>query len=551
MNDRKKTLVLLSLATLLLTGCATHKAASNPATTPLGRAPIREVTEQQLKTDSRLIDALTLQETGHLDEALEAFARLTHDEPSCAAAWYGQGQLLMARHWLDSALHCMQHAVELQDTNVWYLMSLAQLYQLKGDATRLAATGERLVAQRPQVLEYYYSLSNAYLAAGDIQSAVETLNRVERRVGVTEPVSLQKQQIWESVGKHDKALREVEALADAMPQERRYQAMLAEKYMQAKNYRKAKQYYDRILQAHPDDEYIHLQLAEYYKQTKHPAEADSEMVAAFAHPRLDTRTKLQLLTSFYPAETFYSNDVCLRLAQTVLEQSNQAPEACVIYGDLLMHRNRYDEAADLLTRGLAADSTRYTLWEALLISLSQVPAREDDLYTYARRAERLFPMQTLPHYMAGLYALRHERYDEAVTTLEQALKWGFNRGYLEAETYGLLAESYYQNGQHEKAWHMFDRYLALRPDDWGTLNNYAYYLALQGVQLEKAEQMSRRTVDAEPDNANSLDTYAWILHLLGRDREALSYMERAVARDPHNDTLQRHLTTIRAAANSR
>jgi tetratricopeptide (TPR) repeat protein len=108
-----------------------------------------------------------------------------------------------------------------------------------------------------------------------------------------------------------------------------------------------------------------------------------------------------------------------------------------------------------------------------------------------------------------------------------------------------MPECFYRTGQYERAWRAFEQYVKLRPDDWGMLNNYAYYLAERGVQLEKAEQMSRRTVEAEPDNANSLDTYAWILHLLGRDAEALPYMEKAVRLDPKSDTLRQHLDTIK------
>ena len=77
------------------------------------------------------------------------------------------------------------------------------------------------------------------------------------------------------------------------------------------------------------------------------------------------------------------------------------------------------------------------------------------------------------------------------------------------------------------------------------MNNYAYYLSEQGLELEKAEAMSRKTIEADPDNANSLDTYAWILHLLGRDREALPYMEKAIRLSPKSETLQQHLEVIK------
>ena len=107
-----------------------------------------------------------------------------------------------------------------------------------------------------------------------------------------------------------------------------------------------------------------------------------------------------------------------------------------------------------------------------------------------------------------------------------------------------MAECYYRSGQYDKAWRAFEQYMALRPDDMLMLNNYAYYLALQGVELEKALAMSRRTIEAQPDEPNSLDTYAWILHLLGRDAEALPYIKKAVKLNPQSDTLQQHLKEI-------
>ena len=492
-------------------GCGGHKAAA-PTDSRYQRAPIREVSEEQLKLDNRLVDALTLQETGHTAEALEAYARLTADAPQLAAAWYGQSQLLLQRGWSDSALHCAQRAAALDANNEWYQLNL----------------------------------SNACIAAGDLPAAVEALNRVEKRRGVTETISLQKQRLWEAAGRPDKAMKEIEALADAMPQEKRYNAIMAEMHMSRKNYKKAKQYYDRVLAADPQDNYIHIQLAEYYKKTGHPAEADSELVRAFDNPGLDGRTKLQLLASFYTDEEFYGSHskTAFRLMEKAMAECDDPSEFALYYGDVLMRQRKYAEAAQQLEVAIGRDSSRYEVWEGLLICLSEVPEREEDLIAYARRAERLFPVHTLPHYLVGLYELRHERYSEALVPLEKAAQWGFSKGYLEAETRSLMAECYYRSGQYDKAWRAFEQYIALRPDDMPMLNNYAYYLALQGIELEKALAMSRRTIEAQPDDANSLDTYAWILHLLGRDAEALPYIKKAVKLNPTSDTLNQHLQEI-------
>ncbi|MBO4684885.1 MAG: tetratricopeptide repeat protein, partial [Desulfovibrio sp.] len=433
--------------------------------------------------------------------------------------------------------------VAAADTNRWYLLTQADVQRARGDAKGLAATWERLVELCPTQLEYYYELSNAHLTAGNVEGAVAALNRVEKMIGVTEPVSLQKQRLWTAAGKADKAEKELEALAEAMPQEKRYQAMLAEANMSRQRYAKAKQYYDRVLAADPDDEYIHIQLAEYWKAVGKPAEADRELGLAFDNPKLDCRTKVQLLTSFYTAEEFYGarSQSAYALMDKVMKGCTDTAAYALLYGDVLMRQRKYDEAARWLELSLKNDSSRYEVWEGLLICLTEVPEREDEMASIARRAAKLFPMHTLPHYLLALHAAKNEDYKEALEHLGRAEKWGFTNGYLEAESYALMGEACYRTGEYDKAWQYFERCLELKPNDWGTMNNYAYYLSEQGVELEKALAMSRRTIEAEPDNANSLDTYAWLLHLLGRDSEGLPYMRKAVKLDPESETLRRHL----------
>ncbi len=531
----------------VIVGCGSRKAAAPDNKGRYERPPLREVSEEQLKNDGRLIDALALQESGRMEEAVESYARLIKDDPTCAAAWYELGRHMMVRRWSDSAEHCLRHAMELQPDNVWYLKTLAQNEEQSGNGRALTETWEHIVKVQPTILENYYELSNAYIVTGNLGKAIEALNRVEKMIGVSEEVSLQKQKLWNAAGKPDKALKEVEALADAYPGETRYSSILAQTYMEQKKYSKAKTYYDRILRQHPDDPYIHIQLAEYHKATGNPAEADSEMVQAFIHPGLSSRTKLQLLGSFYSEEEFYGSRraTAFHLMDMAMKDCEDSTEFAAFYGSVLMQQEKYREAAHQFALALQKDSSQYDLWEAEMICLSEVENAGEQLADYARRAARLFPMHTLPHYLLALHAYQQQLYDEALNHLGDAMKWGFSKGYLEAECYGLEAECHYRAGHYDKAWASFEKRLTKQPDDIMTLNNYAYYLAEQGLNLEKALEMSRRTIEKEPDNANNLDTYAWILHLLGRDREALPYIEKAVKIDPQSNTLNEHYKVIK------
>ena len=98
-----------------------------------------------------------------------------------------------------------------------------------------------------------------------------------------------------------------------------------------------------------------------------------------------------------------------------------------------------------------------------------------------------------------------------------------------AEALSIAGDVYYQQMEdRKKAYETYEQALLADPDRTSVLNNYAYYLSLEGRKLRKALKMSRRTVELEPDNATYLDTYGWILYLLHRPKEAKPYFKHAM-----------------------
>ena len=100
-----------------------------------------------------------------------------------------------------------------------------------------------------------------------------------------------------------------------------------------------------------------------------------------------------------------------------------------------------------------------------------------------------------------------------------------------SDFYAVMGDILHQKGLDKEAYAAYDSCLQWKDDNYGCLNNYAYYLSEQGVQLDKAEQMSYRAIKAEPKNATFLDTYAWILFKQGRYSEAKIYIDQTLQCD--------------------
>lgn len=533
---------------VLAVGCGgTRQAAADKAPGRYERRPIVERNDEQLKTETMMIDAKMLEQTGQADGAAQRYGEVLSREPRNAAAMYELSRLVAMQGLADSAIALARRSVEADRGNVWYALHLASLYRLTNRPKEYIDAWKGIVAMKPDVLDYYYELSNAYLMTNDYKNAIATLNRVEQKVGVTEPVSVQKAKLWTAMGRNDKAMAEYEALVAAMPNEVRYSGILAESYMAAGKYDKAKQCYDRIVAADPDDEYIHISLAEYYKTVGEPRKAYEELRIGMAQKNLSTTNKVQILTNFYTNEEFYGiySKYTYDLLEVAMRCSDDSVTFAAFYGDILMRQRKYADAAHQFALYLTRDSSRYEVWEALLVSELSAYTDTAALGRDARRASALFPLHLLPYYAQAVVEHDNGRYERAVELGRRCEQIGFDKGYLEAETYSLLAECY--NRLDDTACYAYyERVLKLQPNDANILNSYAYRLAVDGRRLDEAEQMSRRSLKAEPDNPFYLDTYAWILHRQGRDDEARPYIEKAIQREKGevSDEVKEHYEAI-------
>lgn len=534
------------ILSLLLASCGgSRKTTETPGR--YQRKPITEVTQQQLATQSQIIDATAQQVIGHNDEALDIYRKILRDTPEEPAAWYQAGKVMLMKGWLDSALHYTLQANRLDNTNVWYSLQLARIYELRHDSRNLIATWEDIVARHPSVLDYYYNLANAYIKDESYTKAIETLDRFEKLYGVSEEVSMQKQRLWNAIGKPDKARGELERLAAAAPNEVRYNAILAESYMQEKNYSKALQYYNQILTHNPDDENIHISLAQCYRLMGNLPQTFLHLREALRSPSLDCKTRILYAGEMLRDEKFfttYSRQV-FSMLDTLLADCPPTAGHAYAYGLMLASQERYAEAAVQFRNHLAVDSSQYDAWESLMYCLDRLPDREEELLNIARRTSKLFPLHVQPYFIQGRILFYNEKTDEALPLLERSERLAPEKDDLMAEICYMLAECHKSLGDTARAIAYFGKVLRLWPDNPYVLNAYAYTLAEQGRDLDHAADMAQRALKKMPDDPNILDTYAWILFRQGRCPEALVQMEKAIRNmKEESQTLRDHYNTI-------
>ena len=113
--------------------------------------------------------------------------------------------------------------------------------------------------------------------------------------------------------------------------------------------------------------------------------------------------------------------------------------------------------------------------------------------------------------------------------------------------YSSFADALHEVGKKEEAYVLYDSALVYNPINAVALNNYAYFLSLDGLRLDEAQKMSQQVLEMEPENPTYIDTYAWIL-FLNKDYEgARTYIDKALNKvedEPGDGSLYEHAGDI-------
>ncbi|KAA3610158.1 MAG: tetratricopeptide repeat protein [Calditrichaeota bacterium] len=91
---------------------------------------------------------------------------------------------------------------------------------------------------------------------------------------------------------------------------------------------------------------------------------------------------------------------------------------------------------------------------------------------------------------------------------------------------------------------VYEAGLKTLPDNALLLNNFAYSLSERDQRLQEAFEMSQKAISIEPDNGAYLDTIGWILYKLGKYDEAKDYILKSISLRPKSAVVLDHLGDV-------
>ena len=496
---------------------------------------VSQVISNSSRYNAFFLEAICERAKGNSDAAFDLLRHCVEIDSTKSEAYYYLSQYYGALKQKDKAIACIEKAAALEPSNSTYQETLANAYINLHQYDKAAAVLESLYDKHRDRDDVLGVLIQLYEEQHEYESAIKTLTLLETVEGKSERLSYAKSNFYTQLGDKKAAIAEMKHLADQYPNDQNYRGLYANALFVNGQKKKALEIYDDILRIEPDNRNALMALLAYEKDEGDPDKADALTEKVLLSKNITSQDRILLMRQEIGQSEQEGGDSTrvLYLFRKMLDQPQMDADIailCATYMNLKQMPN--DTISGVLEQVLkvAPDNAAARLQ---LVSYAWQANDMNRIISLCQDARQYNPDEMAFYYYQGIAYYREGQLDQALNAFHNGIGVITQQSdpNIVSDFYAVMGDILHQKGNDKEAFAAYDSCLVWKDDNYGCLNNYAYYLSEKGIQLDKAEQMSYRVIKAEPKNATYLDTYAWILFKQGRYTEAKIYIDQTLQCD--------------------
>ena len=522
---KKIKIIQISLLTLALTGLISCVAKKETIKTQAELLSYDKAT-----FDLYYAEALRLKLTGNISDAFKLLEVCRRINPDSDAVNFQMAQILLGSGDFKNGKLFAKRAYELDKKNIWYSSLLAGTYYQENNIDSTIYYYEKIIELIPEDVEIRLFLANLYSQKGDFDNAIRAHQEFQQRYGINETTTPAYIQNLIIAGKLDLALKEAQEAIKLFPDEIQFYVILAEIYGERGEKAKTTEVYKKLLEKAPQNSQVLISIFDFFLSEKRYDELFQILEPIMLVDEVSKEEKIELFAKLLVIPNLSEEHVKQTvLALMVFESVYENDDIVVLLRpELLSKNNKKQEAINRLEEIISKHPDNYFAWEKLLLLYYEVKDF-NKLMTRGGECASRFNLSFLAKILYANGALATGHYDIALEELRKAAILAGDNKEAIIQVYSMKAEVYFRMNNLTEAFQTFEEALKVNPDDIIILNNYAYYLAEQNMELKKAEEMSRKVIEQEKDNPIFLDTYAWVLFKQGKTKKAAKIMEQIIS----------------------
>lgn len=438
-------------------------------------------------------------------------------------------------------LSMLHKACESDSTNPWHLQTLATILLESRNYAETVPVLEKMAKLQTRRSDILSQLAHIYKGEGEIQKAIDALERIELLEGKTLSLTMEKFSLYWELKEEDKAFQELHLLCEEFPHDLNYKVVLGNQYQLAGHPEKAIEIYRDVQEIDPSNNALQMAMLDYYESIGDTVAFKHLGDSLLLSPEVSSDLRTALMRDFVlraQRDTTQSK-VLLETFDRVLEQPQKDANILLLKVGYLASRNAPQEKLEQTFLQILEIEPQNELALSQLLKYYALANDFKAMEAICRQGVNYYSDKLIFHYYLGLSLYEQDNAQGAIDAFSQGLrvKGEDESPEMVSDLFAIMGDLYYQQSQPEAAFAAYDSALVYNESNVSCLNNYAYYLSLRNEQLNRAEEMSYRTIKAEPKNVTYLDTYAWILFMQENYAEARIYIDRVVPSDVADDEL--------------
>lgn len=412
-------------------------------------------------------------------------------------------------HYRDNYLNALLSAAELDRAIVQFERSIA-------------------TSDNPQ---YFLILGMLHVDKGNKERAMAVLDMAEERCGREPALMRLRRQILMDSGRTEEAIAEAQKDVELAPYLADNHIELAGIYAAVKRTDEAIASLRSAIAADNENLEAWEKLAMLYVQQVRLTDYLASRKVVYAFPNVEAKNKLTELGKLFQLKEFapYVKELG-ELVQLVADTHPQDAEAQYTLASYLLSIKQEERALEILR----SDALKQNEMAAIMLVWYYGDKKEFEkaLESVCEALERIPSSIQLWHIKSHILS-QLNRHKEIEAVAKEALKHATTdeeRGAI----YEMLGDAMYGMKRMSRCYAAYEKALECNPESTNALNNYAYFLALEGKDLERALKMITKAVANNNSSPTYLDTHAWVLHRMGRNEEAKRIQQQAISLDTTN-----------------
>ena len=390
------------------------------------------------KFQEHFFEALKQKGIENYDRAIISLQKCLRLDDSESVVHFELGKNYVQLKNYGAAEDAFKKAIALEQDNEWYLDELYGVYVALDDFDKALETVKQLVQYHP---DYKEDLATFYVKNEKFKEALEILDELDGKMGVSESRDLLRNEIYNATGADDDRIQNLEERIANNPENEKNYLNLIFRYSEQGNKDKAYEVAKDLLSKVPDSKLVHLALYKFYLDDGKSEDAIASMKVVLKSGTITPDAKAKVLNdfvSFVRQNPEYESDLLEVTTEVVNDETGKSDKELAEY---YLQRNEKLKALDYFMKALDKEPGNFQVLKNVL--LLQIDAqRFDEAVALSSEAMENYPSQPIFYLVNGVANNQLNRPKSAIDALEIGVDYVIDDVNMEADFYKQLSMAY-------------------------------------------------------------------------------------------------------------